>query len=189
MALAVSAVAVPVALALGGVDYVLSRNELPVLIPILRVCSAGMAGLRPRIGGLGLTLASVALGLVVTGYYAFDTFLQRDDCRSAGSELGPAGTAVVVSPGYETMPLSIYAPGLRRAAMGTHVREVDVIGQARPPVFGTPRPLRGFTLVQVIRSPSDELVRYRSGLPPSVSLAAMQGVALEAGAAGLMVRR
>ena len=171
-------VAVPTVLALGGLDYMLSRNELPILIPILIACGAGLAGLRPEIVALALLAISVGLALMVNGYYAYDKALQRDDWRSVAAELGPVGIPVVVSPGYETMPLSIYKPGLRSYASARYVREVDVVGRGRPPAYPPPNALVGFTLTQVIHTPSYEFLRYRSTTPRLVEPGQLEGSAL-----------
>jgi len=126
---------------------------------------------------------------VVVGYHAFDKSLQRDDWRSAASELGPAGTAVVVSPSYDTMPLSIYDPDLRPAPPASFVREADVLGEGRPPAFGPAKALSGFAVQQIIRTPSYELVRYRSVRPQRLTPAQLQAVALEAEGAAVIKQR
>jgi mannosyltransferase len=176
--LAAAAIAIPAVLALGGADYLISRNVLPALVPIALVCAAGFGAVRPALGRLSIVAAALALGAVADGYYVFDQSLQRDDWRSVAAHLGGPGTAVVVSPGYDTMPLSLYAKSLRPARGPHALSEVDVVGQGRPPHFARPPGPSGFALVQGIHSPSYELLRYRAAAPQTVSPGVLQSDAL-----------
>jgi hypothetical protein len=172
--LGIGAIVIPTVVALGGADYLLSRNELPAMVPLALVCAAGFGMLRRPFAGMSLLAIAVVFAVVADGYYAFDSSLQRDDWRSVAAHLGPPGTAVVVSPGYDTMPLSLYVKSLQSASSGRVTSEVDIVGQGRPPAFARPLGPVGFALVGAIRTASYEMLRYRSASPRSIVPADLQ---------------
>lgn len=87
----VAAIAVPLFLTLGGLDYLNSRNLVVAVIPLLIVAAVGLAG---RTGtALGPLAVGVlcAVGVAATVASATDVDLQRDDWRGAARAVGPVG--------------------------------------------------------------------------------------------------
>src|SRR5205085_7383647 len=110
----VAAVAVPIALALGGLDYVVGRNLIAACAPAAIVLAAGFcvarAGRWGLVGAIGLCglFAFTTLSVVATPRF------QRDDWRGAARSLGPAHDerALVVVPWVAPQPFSPYLPSL-----------------------------------------------------------------------------
>lgn len=133
----VTALAVPLALALVGFDYVNARNLLPALLPLLVVAAATWT--RPGAGETGrFALAAMCvLGLGIDVAVASTPRLQRDDWRSAARTMGagpPAPRAIVLEPAGGLAPLSLYLPGVApMPANGVHVAEVWAMALTRPP--------------------------------------------------------
>ena len=189
LVIAVAAVAIPLAVAAGGLDYLLSRNEMPLLVPFLAISAAGFALIPRRVAGIALLVISVGLAVVADGYYDFDPSLQRDDWRSVAAQIGPRGTPIVVSPGDDTVALSVYAPDLVVDRSRRDVDEVDVVGQARPPRFTRPPTPHRFTLVQDITTPTYELLRYKSATALPVSSTQLQRIRLGSTNAAIVVQQ
>jgi 4-amino-4-deoxy-L-arabinose transferase-like glycosyltransferase len=165
LGLTAAAALVPLAMALAGADYLLDRNVIALYMPLVVSLAAGLGA-----GRLGLAGAAVicAVALVVNVEVATDTKLQRDDWRGAAAALGRATgpRAVVVTPDVDRHPLRLYAGSLPPLpAAGTTVSEVVTIGATRGPAFPEP-PAPGapgvFHAVYRKRTPSYELIRYRS---------------------------
>jgi mannosyltransferase len=171
LALAVFAVGVPVAMAPLGADYLITRNLIAAMVPL--VVLAALAASRTRhgpalIGGL------CAIGVIAFAGVEGNAFYQRDDWRAVAAALGPArdGPRVVaVNPSDGVPALEIYAP-LQRLVPGAPVltRQVDVIDLRHdPPAVAMPAPLPGFTLcAPPTRTPEFDLVRYCA--PAAVSV-------------------
>jgi mannosyltransferase len=110
LAIGAAGVAVPLALALGGADELLSRN-LIVAWPALAVGTAAVltAAANRRVG-LALAAGAAAIGLTGTIAVAADPSLQRPDWRQAARLIGDAGTirAIVAPGGYRALPLELY---------------------------------------------------------------------------------
>jgi 4-amino-4-deoxy-L-arabinose transferase-like glycosyltransferase len=90
LSVAVAAIGIPVLLALiaPGKDYVLARNVMPALVPLLVVVAIGLT--LPGAGRLGSALAAAllaySLGFCVWASFAPD--LQRPDWSAVASEIG-----------------------------------------------------------------------------------------------------
>ena len=141
LGLAGFAVLVPVALALGGADYVLARNLIVALVPCLLVLGGAIA-LSRLAATAGAALALLSLALI--GAVALRPELQRDDWRGAAEALGEASTgrAIVVVPASGTIPLEVYRPRARPAPTDLLVAsEVALVGLGgRPPGGGVAPP-------------------------------------------------
>jgi len=88
--LAAIALGVPLALALAGVDYFLTRNGLASLVPVLIAFGAGFGARAAGRAGLAAAAALCAISLVMVVAVPTDSRYQRDDWRGAAEELGPA---------------------------------------------------------------------------------------------------
>jgi hypothetical protein len=170
-ALAAFAVGVPVAMALLGADYLITRNLIAAMVPL--VVLAAVAASRTRYGP-ALIAGLCAVGVVAFAGVEGNAFYQRDDWRAVAAALGPAthGARVVdVNPSDGVPALEIYAP-LHLLAQGQPVsaREVDVIDlQHDPPAVTTPVGLAGFTLCAPPTHTAEfDLVRYCA--PAAMSL-------------------
>jgi mannosyltransferase len=138
-AIAAITVVAPVALALAGKDFVLDRNLIAALVPLLGVVAIG-ATIR-RAGRLGplLCAAAVAYSLGFWVAVTASPSLQRPDFRAVAIELGePDAPRAMISWLLGSGPLKHY--------LGTHafqvvprgenwfVHEIDLISQdTRPP--------------------------------------------------------
>ena len=102
-------------LALAGLDYLNTRNLLPVLLVVAVVLGVGYVVPPERAAGLVAAALLGALLLVVTILVATNPRFQRDDWRGVSAALGrpAAGRAIVVSPGSGPLPLGLYQDGLR----------------------------------------------------------------------------
>lgn len=155
--------ALALAAALVGKDYVVERNLLPALMPLIAVVGIGFAVDRAR--RLGLLLA-----LVLCAYWvAFDVHvtqtpnLQRPDFRAIAEELGPPRVRrAIVSWKLAADPLRFYLQdhALRIYSGETPMRELDVISKS---TVGTPEGIpRAFHPVARVRFERLTLTRYTS---------------------------
>jgi mannosyltransferase len=149
--------------ALVGKDYVVERNLLPALVPLLVAAAIGFASDRAR--RLGLLLA-----VVLSAYWiAFDVHvtqtpnLQRPDFRSITEELGtPHVPRAIVSWKLAADPVRFYLHdhSLRISGGETPVREIDVISKSS---VGQPEGVpRAFHPVARVRFERLTLTRYMS---------------------------
>ena len=181
LALAALAVGVPVVLAPLGADYVITRNVIVALVPLIAL--AGVAVARTRIGPL------LAAGICAAGIAAFvgveaTPADQRDDWRGVAKAIGRQTVGprvVIVDPASGVPALQLYMPSLRRitqtSSPSVAAREIDVIDVARqPPDPATPIPLPGFT-TSVVHTETFTLVRY---LAPAAITEGFVGIASRA---------
>src|SRR4051794_8970539 len=110
--------------AAGGADYLNNRNTLPVLAIALAVPALGFAV--GRAGAAVGAAACLALG-AATVAALIDPAHAREDWRGAARALAP-GSAVVVAPAYDDLPLRWYRRSLRVApAAGAQTTELAVV--------------------------------------------------------------
>lgn len=174
-----AALAIPVALALVGVDYVITRNLIAALPPLLLAAGAGLASRR---AGLAAAAVLCAIGAATTIWVAAEPTAQRDQWREAAEAVGPARAdrALVVTPVDGRKPLEIYLPGAHQARSDEplEVREVVLLGLAgrRPgaepdtpdePFPGAPG-APGFALAERREESTFTLIRYRAAQPVTV---------------------
>jgi len=130
--------------AAGGKDYVLARNLLPALTPLLAAAAIGLACRGSGRPGLAIGSALVAYWLAFAVYVDLRPRLQRPDWRDVAADLGrPAGPREIVIGGQGLVPLRYYLPSHSIELHSPHppmpVREVDVVSVGAPP----PRPGTG----------------------------------------------
>jgi hypothetical protein len=186
--LAVAALAIPVLLAIAGIDFLIARNTVAVVVPAAVCVGTGYAT-----GRLGLAAAAAlcVLSGAVALAPALDTSYGRTDWRGAAAALEATGgrRAIVVTPYMSRTLWRPYLPGLREPGpAGATVEEIAAIGLATeggysagavaPPGVTTPAPLKGFRVVAVDRRPTYTLVRYRADRPVFVPMATLTGLAL-----------
>jgi hypothetical protein len=167
-ALAVCAVLVPVAMALVGLDYLITRNVIAGMVPL--VALAGVAAARTR-SGPALIALLCAIGVVAFAGVEGDTYYQRDDWRGVAAARRPAPPGprvIVVNPSDGVPALDLYLPvhALPRGRP-ERTREIDVIDLTHnPPVIGTPFPIYAFSLcAPPLRTREYDIVRYCAPSP------------------------
>jgi mannosyltransferase len=173
-----TAIVVPLVGAVVSVDYLITRNLITAVIPLLLVAAIGFAS--PRAGRLGLA-ACAALVLISIGVYAgqeADRRYQRDNWRGAiESMTKESGPRAVVVPSAGARPAArVYlSRPAREAKEGTKLREIDlvVIPLRRPnEPLESPDPTilpapEGFKIVGIEHGDTYAVTRYRSyGLQP-----------------------
>lgn len=188
LASAATGVMLPILLALVGIDFLNTRNLLPVL-PVLAVLAAA-AMVSPAAGrwGPGCGLVLIALFAIVVTLVDTHVADQRTDWRSAIEALGPARITrvLVVAPADALLPVQAYAPSVRPLTGTAAVTELDLVSvgdrdsRTQP---AEPLPSAGLpaTFHRVLESvhPTYSLERYRSASPGPVTVA--QAAALPVG--------
>lgn len=165
--------AIVVALALVGQDYLLDRNLLPVLIPVLIAVAAGFCATRAGALGIGLAAALCVYWLAFDIYVNFKPELQRPDWRTAAKKIGPpTGPRAVVTWKLAGFPMLIYMHPppdlLSKKAPPQTVEEIDVIFKHdTPPVVNSHIP--SFRQVERVKFGDLTLVRFRAPRPVTVS--------------------
>ena len=167
---AAAALAVPVLLAVikPSSDFVVARNMLPMLVPLLAVAAVGFTAATRALAAAGLV---VLLGLAATVAVQLDASLQRPDWRQATRALGTIATApraILVAPAYRGVaPMFVYLkePSIPPPDLRACVREVDVIslpanGQRRPARLALEPPAPGFRLIARESKASFSLLRF-----------------------------
>jgi uncharacterized membrane protein len=104
-------VAIPLLLAIVSTskDYVLARNLLPALVPLLVVVAIGLTGRRVRRLGAAIAAVLVAYSLGFCVWVAFDEDLQRPDWHAAADHLGaPEAPRAIVLWALGEAPLRYY---------------------------------------------------------------------------------
>jgi 4-amino-4-deoxy-L-arabinose transferase-like glycosyltransferase len=210
LAVGALAVLVPVVLALGGVDFLDTRNLLPALPPLVIVAGIGfdgwgelaVAGHRPGWRLSGVLAASVLPVISVLVVVLVDTNprYQRDDWRGVARALGPATVerAVLVDPGSGAIPLRSYMSGLRAQKRPVAVRELDLVvvapnvrggGIGAPPRLAPGQALpRGFTLAGSTYAKTYTVVRLTAPVPTTVTPSEATVPWLRSGGSGPLVQ-
>jgi mannosyltransferase len=149
LAVGAATVAVPLLLAVASTsrDFVLARNLLPALVPLLLVVAIGLAvGRTRRLGGV-IAAGLLAYSLALCVWVSFEPELQRPDWKAVADHLGePEAPRATVLWVLGEAPLRFYlSTGAIQLKAGEGydwlVREIDFVsdGPAPPP----PRRLLG----------------------------------------------
>jgi mannosyltransferase len=124
--------ALAAAAALVGKDFVVERNLLPVLVPLLAAAALGFAAVGARRLGLLLAVALCAYWVAFDVHVTQTPNLQRPDFRTLTSELGPARVPrAVVSWKLAADPVRWYLHdhAMRMYGGQERVGEVDVVSK------------------------------------------------------------
>lgn len=168
VALGIAALALFAALA--GKDYVVERNLLPALIPLMVAAAIGFAAERARRFGLLLAFVLCAYWLAFGVRVAETPNLQRPDFRAIVEELGsPRVPRAIVTWKLAADSVRFY---LRDSAQRVYsgewpVREIDVIGKSREGAQPTGIP-RFFHPIARVRFERLTLTRYMSTRPREI---------------------
>ena len=168
-ALTAVTLAVPLALAVLGFDYLFPRNAIAALVPAAAALAAGFASHR---AGVGAAVALCATAVAVNVQVGLNEDIQRDDWRAVAKAIGPADggdRGIALNDAVQLAPLQHYLPGLEEyPPNGTDLREVVALHITRTDSTFEPQPPDGFALVERRREPSYELARYRATRPTYV---------------------
>ena len=180
LALAAVSAGVPIVLALAGADYLITRNVIAAMVPL--VVLGGVASTRGR-GGPLIVAGLCAAGIVAFAGVEANASYQRDDWRGVADAMGApvrGPRAVVLSPASGALPLALYAR-LHVQPVGRPVvtREIDVIRLARDLPHPTTAPApAGFTYCQAVPTPEFLLMRFCASAAEVVPYASLQGLEL-----------
>jgi 4-amino-4-deoxy-L-arabinose transferase-like glycosyltransferase len=178
-------IVVPAAMAVAGVDYIVTRNVIVAMVPLAIVVALGVTA--PGIGRWAVALPTglCVIGAVAVIAIASDVRYQRDDWRAAAraiEELPANGPrALLLDDGPAA--LLVYLPTARALESPSQVSEVDLLRLARRETgeplrqpTGPPRPLPtpGFRLLERVHGETFTIDRYRASSSRRVSPAALE---------------
>jgi mannosyltransferase len=180
------AVAAPVLLAVGGVDYLDTRNVICASVPLAVAVGAGLGARRAGPAGAVALSALVAVSVAMVAGVVSDPRAQRPPWRAVAAALAAVrGPHAILLDGSSTWarPLSFYLPRTWWAPRsGVRVRELEVLRRlpsrgtcqgrtwwgatcdlgSRPPL---PRPPAGMRAAGRMRVAGFEIDRYRAARP------------------------
>ncbi len=140
LALGLGVVMVATGIALAGSDYIVERNLLPALIPLLLAAAAGFAASGARRAGIILATALCAYWLAFDVQVARTLNLQRPNFREVTEQLGPAArprAIVTWTLAADGVQFYLGHASQRKYRGRVPIREIDVISKAvvveRPP--------------------------------------------------------
>jgi hypothetical protein len=169
VAAGVAAVAIgaPIALAVVGTDYVLTRNLMAASVPLMITISAGLAVQNARWLGLGVATALCVLFAASVVRTSLDREKQRFDWRGAAEAAGtPRGdralVAPVVTPTHESNPIAVYRTRARPMPPGRIAVKEIVIFTQTPPRRALPL-LDGFPEIDRRKAEDYTVITYSSG--------------------------
>lgn len=137
-ALAASGLLLSLALVLAGIDELITRNTIVVLIPLIVLVSSGLGARRAGRLGLAGVATLCTVGLIASIGVTADPTLQRPDWRALARTIGSprpprAGRAILIQRYIFLAPLALDMPGLRFIKpQGRLVNELDVIAMQAP---------------------------------------------------------
>lgn len=187
LAIAGIAIAIPLALAALGMDYLLARNVLGAWFPLALGVSVALAAARGRLPVVVCTVLFLALCVPVLSIDS-EPSLQRSDWHATTHQLTtPAAKRTLVLLGYQVEPLEVYDRSLTAMPQGgIDVSEIDVVrGDGRPScwwgaacyrAFPSPsihQPVPGFVPFASQRTGQLEVVRFRAPQPVHITQAAL----------------
>ncbi|MBS1879653.1 MAG: glycosyltransferase family 39 protein [Actinobacteria bacterium] len=173
LAVGAGAIALTLAFAAAGQDFVLARNLLVALVPLLAVAALGIGSARSGWLGIAVGTALAAYWLAFGVYVDLRPALQREDWRGAAAAIGPpsARPRAIVAWQQGGEPLSFYLAGVQKEAKWRRwrlgpvpVAEVDVVSGRPPPRRHGALP-PAFHQVEIRPLGRMTLVRYRAARP------------------------
>jgi 4-amino-4-deoxy-L-arabinose transferase-like glycosyltransferase len=171
LALGVGVAALTAIAALAGKDYVVERNLLPALVPLLTVVAIGFAAAGARRLGLFLAVALCAYWIAFDVHITQTPNLQRPDFRTVTDALGsPGGRRAIITWKLAADPVRYYLPdqAVRMYGGEERVREIAVL--RKPLATGLPVNLPpSFHQVGRVRADRLTLITYYSKRPVTIS--------------------
>jgi mannosyltransferase len=181
-----TAILLPLALSLVGIDFLVYKNVIGALVPITVAVAAGFAAPEAGLRGIAAATGLAAVSLIVVVATAWQPKYDREAWREAVQALGRSGRprVVVATPSAGNRALRYYLPGSHALpAAGASLIEVDVLALRRrplgamatpqlPPATASPPPPRpGFRLIERRDEDYFRVFRYRANRPLWVSFA------------------
>ncbi len=151
-----------------GKDYLVERNLLPALVPLVSVVAIGFASAGPRLLGLLLAGALCAYWLAFDVHVTATPNLQRPDFRTVTEKLGPPdnGRRAIVTWKLAADPVRFYLPNRAVRMYGGEERIDEVAVLRKPLATGLPINLpSSFHQVGRVRADRLTLNTYVSKLP------------------------
>jgi mannosyltransferase len=167
LAVGLGVLALAGAAALAGKDYVVERNLLPALVPLVAVVALALGSARTRFAGVLVAVALCAYWLAFDVYVTQTPNLQRPDYRGVAKALGPARVPrAIVSWRLAGDPLRWYLKdgAMRWFGGAERVREVDLVGKRIVAVHPANLPA-AFRPAGVVRMDRLTISRYISSRP------------------------
>lgn len=136
--LAVAGIVLSLVLVAVGVDELITRNVMVVLMPLIVLVAGGFGARRAGLAGLAGAIIICAIGITAVIDVDVDPTLQRPDWRALARVIGadrptPGGRALLLQRDVFLMPLALDVPGLHfLSPRGARVRELDVIATSAP---------------------------------------------------------
>ena len=184
LALAALAAGLPALLALAGTDFLITRNVIAALVPLVALAAVAATRMRagPALAGL------CAIGIVAFVGVEANALYQRDDWRAVAAALGPRPRprAVVLDPASGAPALEFYTP-LRGSPGRGLPREIDVVELRHNPPPPRRVAIAGFTTCPLRQTPEFVLVRYCAPRPVTVVPDRLNGLRLAAAPPQLLV--
>jgi 4-amino-4-deoxy-L-arabinose transferase-like glycosyltransferase len=175
--------------ALIGKDYVVERNLLPALLPLLAAAAIGFGATAARRVGPVLAVALCTYWLAFAVYVTETPNLQRPDFRALADELGPPeGARAVVTWKLAADSVRWYLGGnaLRMYGGRALLDEVDIV--SKPLVAARPVNLPpSFRPVQRFRLDRLTLTRYVSNEPMPVQFHTLRDLPTGFGSDGVVI--
>jgi mannosyltransferase len=168
LVLGLGVVALTAVAALAGKDYVVERNLLPALVPLLTVVAIAFAAAGTRWLGLLLAVTLCSYWLAFDVHVARTPNLQRPDFRTVTEKLGPAddGRRALVTWKLAADPVRYYLPDRAVRMYGGEERVDEVAVLRKPLATGWPVNLpSSFHQVGRVRADRLTLNTYVSKFP------------------------
>ncbi len=172
LALGLGVVALTALAALAGKDYVVERNLLPALVPLLAAVAIGFAASGARRAGLLLAASLCAYWLAFDVYVTQTPNLQRPDYRTVTEKLGPpgGGRRAIVAWKLAADPVRYYLRDDAVRVYGGLVRVTEISVLRKPLATGKPINLPpSFHQVERVRADRLTLNTYVSKRPVKLS--------------------
>ena len=141
LAVAGAGIALPIAVAFVGLDYVYDRYLVGAWLPFAAVLAATLAGWR-RAGPV-LAVALCAFGLAASVKVATTSALERSDWRLAAHRVAalPSNDLLILYPGFELHSMRVYDPNIyTRTDHWYRTRKIEILAQD-PWVWSTSKTL------------------------------------------------
>jgi hypothetical protein len=156
-------VLIPLAMAIGGADYLAPRNVLAAMIPLTAMIAVVVSAPRTRLGGMAIAALLCLAFLAVTLDVNVNVRLQRSDWSGVAAAIREplAPSRAITTEELASAPLEYYMPPLHNMATGAsgRFREIDEIGWFPLRANAAEPPAPGFHLVR--RLDIHDLIVYR----------------------------
>jgi 4-amino-4-deoxy-L-arabinose transferase-like glycosyltransferase len=176
--------------ALAGKDYVVERNLLPALVPLLAVVAIGLAAARARRLGVLLAVALCAYWLAFDVHVTQTPNLQRPDFRTVTEELGPPqnGRRAIVTWKLAADPVRYYLHDDAVRLYGGLVRLSEITVLRKPLATGQPINLPpSFHQVERVRADRLTLNSYISKYPVKIWFRTLRNLPTGFGAEAVLI--